>query len=134
MHIGQVWDRPIIELMNDGKAVQYRAPVEGALTWVDGLSISSKAPDLDAVYAFLDYCLEPEPAGQAIDGGGDASYGGHGYNSAVLGANHFASETYKKNFAEAYPDDALSNLWPWPREPQWYADIRTEYRDAFVKA
>jgi len=28
----------------------------------------------------------------------------------------------------------LGNLWAWPREPQWYADVRTEYRNKFVNA
>lgn len=134
VHVGQVWDRPIIELMNDGKAVQYRAPVEGALTWVDGLSISSKAPDLDAVYAFVDYCLRPEAAGKAIDGGGDTSYGGHGYNSAVVGAEEHATTAYRGTFSAVYPAGAIDNLWFWAPEPQWYIDIRTEFRDKFFNA
>lgn len=122
--VGQTWDGPPLLLKSAGKPVHYQAPMEGALAWVDGLALSAKAENIDEVYAFLDYCYQPEPAGLAIDQ--------HGYNSAVLGANHFASETYKKNFSEAYPGDALSSLWPWPREPQWYADIRTQYRDNFI--
>ena len=58
----------------------------------------------------------------------------HGYNSAVLGADAYASAQYKKNFSEAYPGNALANLNPWPSEPQWYADVRTEYRNKFVNA
>ena len=99
---------------------------EGALAWVDGMSLSAGAGDLDAVYAFIDFCFDPVPAGKAIDK--------HGYNSAVLGADQHAGANYKKNFAEAYPGDALANLWPWPKEPQWYADVRTEYRNKFVNA
>ena len=92
------------------------------------MALSAAAEDLDAVYAFLDYCFEPEPAGRSIDGGseGKASYGGHGYNSAVLGADKFASAQYAEVFASVYPGDSLANLWPWPKEPQWYADVRTE--------
>ena len=33
-----------------------------------------------------------------------------------------------------YPGNALANLNPWPAEPQWYADVRTEYRNKFVNA
>ncbi|MDH3413469.1 MAG: extracellular solute-binding protein [Gammaproteobacteria bacterium] len=124
--VGQTWDGPPLALKSAGEPVTYQAPKEGALAWVDGMSLSRGAGDLDAVYAFLDYCYEPEPAGKAIDK--------HGYNSAVLGADKFAGAQYKKNFAEAYPGDALSNLWPWPKEPQWYADVRTEYRNKFVNA
>ena len=124
--VGQTWDGPPLALKSAGEPVTYQAPKEGALAWVDGMSLSRGAEDLDAVYAFLDYCYEAEPAGKAIDK--------HGYNSAVLGADKFAGAQYKKNFAEAYPGDALSNLWPWPKEPQWYADVRTEYRNKFVNA
>ena len=124
--VGQTWDGPPLALKSAGEPVTYQAPKEGALAWVDGMSLSRGAGDLDAVYAFLNYCYEPEPAGKAIDK--------HGYNSAVLGADKHAGAQYKKNFAEAYPGDALANLWPWPKEPQWYADVRTEYRNKFVNA
>lgn len=124
--VGQTWDGPPLALKTAGEPVTYQAPKEGALAWVDGMSLSAGAENLDAAYAFLDFCFEPDPAGKSIDK--------HGYNSAVLGADKFAGEQYKKNFAEAYPGDALSNLWPWPREPQWYADVRTEYQNRFVSA
>lgn len=124
--VGQTWDGPPISMKNEGEPIMYRAPKEGALAWVDGMSIPIGAENIDEIYAFVDYAFEPEPAGKAIDK--------HGYNSAVLGADTFASEQYAKNFAEAYPGDALANLWPWPKEPQWYADVRTEYRNKFVNA
>lgn len=124
--VGQTWDGPPLAMKTEGQPVTYQAPREGALAWVDGMSLSAAAENLDQVYAFLEFCFRPEPAGKAIDE--------HGYNSAVLGADQFAGPQYKQNFAEAYPGDALANLWPWPREPQWYADIRTEYRNRFVNA
>ncbi len=132
--VGQTWDGPPITLMNNGDPVQYRAPKEGALAWVDGMALSKQAEDLDAVYAFIDFSYTPEYAGKSIDGGGDKDWGGHGYNSAVLGADKYASPQYGKVFASVYPGDSLSNLWPWPKEPQWYADVRTEYRNRFVNA
>ena len=132
--VGQTWDGPPITLMNDGEPVQYRAPAEGSLAWVDGISLSQGAEDLDAVYAFIDFCFEAEPAGRSIDGGGVDGWGGHGYNSAVLGADKFATDGYAKIFASVYPGESLANLWPWPKEPQWYADVRTEYRNKFVNA
>jgi spermidine/putrescine transport system substrate-binding protein len=57
-----------------------------------------------------------------------------GYNSAVVGADKFLSDQSVKNFNDAYPGDALENLWPWPPEPVWYAQVRSEYRDRFVAA
>lgn len=133
--VGQTWDGPPIKLMQSGEPVQYRAPVEGALAWVDGVALSRAAQNVDAAYAFIDYLLRPEVAGKAIDGGEDGGWsGGHGYNSAVRGATEHASSRYADVFASVYPGDSLRNLWQWPREPQWYADARTEMRNEFVHA
>ncbi len=104
--------------------MHYQAPVEGAMAWVDGLSMPVGAENIDQVYAFIDFAYRKEPAGQAIDS--------HCYNSPVTGADEFAGETYRKNFAEAYPGDSLANLNPWPAEAPWYAALRSEYVKAFI--
>ena len=98
------------------------------------MALSEHAGDLEAVYAFIDYCFEPIPAGKSIDGGGDVSYGGHGYNSAVLGADKHAGRQYAMAFASVYPADSLANFWIWPREPDLFAHASGEYRDRFVDA
>ena len=134
--VGQAWDGPPITLMKDSEPVQYRAPIEGSLAWVDGMALSGQAENVDAVYEFLNFCFDPEVGGRSIDGGKDDTWGGkgHGYNSAVLGADKFASDGYGDIFASVYPGDALANLWPWPKEPQWYADVRTEFVNKFNAA
>jgi len=124
--VGQTWDGPPLALKTAGDPVTYQAPKEGALAWVDGMAVPTGAENTDQIYEFLKFAFTPEPAGKAIDQ--------HGYNSAVIGADKFASDQYAKNFGEAYPGDSLANLNPWPSEPQWYADIRTEYRNKFVNA
>ncbi len=93
---------------------------------MDSLAMSAAAENVEQAYALMDYVFQPEVAGKSIDV--------HGYNSAVLGADGHTGPAYKKNFAEAYPGDALANLNPWPAEAQWYADVRTEYRNKFVNA
>ena len=124
--VGQTWDGPPLALKTAGESVTYQAPREGALAWIDGMAMPIGAKNIDQIYEFLKFAFKPEPAGKAIDK--------HGYNSAVIGADAFAGDHYKRNFAEAYPDDALANLNPWPSEPPWYADLRTEYRNKFVAA
>jgi spermidine/putrescine transport system substrate-binding protein len=44
------------------------------------------------------------------------------------------SATARKNFAEAYPEDALSRLWNRLPEPSWFADLRTQYGEKFKAA
>jgi spermidine/putrescine transport system substrate-binding protein len=122
----QTWDGPPIALKNDGQPVMYRAPKEGAMAWVDGMSLPTGSKNIEQAYAFVDFDYQPEAAGKAIDK--------HGYNSPVIGADKFASDRYAKNFADAYPGDALSKLNPWPSEPQWYADLRAQYVNKFQSA
>jgi spermidine/putrescine transport system substrate-binding protein len=122
----QTWDGPPIALKNDGQPVMYRAPKEGAMAWVDGMSMPTAAKNIEQVYAFLDYDYTPEPAGKAIEK--------HGYNSPVIGADKFAGDKYAKNFGDAYPGDALSKLNPWPAEPSWYTDLRAQFVNRFESA
>ena len=124
--VGQTWDGPPLALKSAGDPVTYQAPAEGAMAWVDGMSIPVGAENMDEIYAFIEYAYRPENAGPAIDK--------HGYNSPVLGADAHTGEAYKKNFAEAYPGDALANLNPWPAEAPWYADVRTEFVNRFKSA
>jgi spermidine/putrescine transport system substrate-binding protein len=124
--IGQTWDGPPLALKTAGKPVAYQAPKEGALAWVDGMSLAKDAKNVDQAYEFVKFCFEPGPAGKAIDT--------HGYNSAVMGADKHAGPQYRNNFTEAYPGDALAKLNPWPAEPKWYVDLRTEYKNKFVNA
>ena len=91
--VGQTWDGPPIAMKNDGEPVHYQAPKEGAMAWVDGMALSRAASNIDQAYAFVEFAFRREPAGKAIDK--------HGYNSAIIGADAHASDTYKKNFSEA---------------------------------
>ncbi|MEZ5864158.1 MAG: extracellular solute-binding protein [Geminicoccaceae bacterium] len=124
--VGQTWDGPPLSLKTAGEPIMYRAPIEGAMAWVDGMTIPIGAQNMDAVYAFIEHCYNAEAAGRAIDT--------HGYNSPVIGAERYANEDYARNFADAYPGDALANLNPWPAELPWYADIRAEYVNRFLAA
>ena len=66
---------------------------------------------------FIDYCFELEPAGKSIDGGSEGQlWGGHGYNSAVAGAERYASERYAKEFASIYSRSPQVKLWIWPQD------------------
>ena len=124
--VGQTWDGPPIALKTAGEPVMYRAPVEGAMAWVDGMALPTGAKNIEQVYAFIDACYNPEWAGTAIQT--------HGYNSPVLGADAFGGEIYAQNFADAYPGEALTNLNAWPAEGPWYSEMRTEFTNKFLSA
>lgn len=124
--IGQTWDGPALSLKKEGKPVNYTAPKEGAIVWMDGITLLKAAKNVDQAHAFMDYLMTPEVSGMVADGSG--------YNPIITGADAHTSDAFKKNFQEAYPGDALKNLWPWPAEPSWYAEIRSQYTDKFKAA
>ncbi|WP_374385268.1 extracellular solute-binding protein [Dongia sp.] len=124
--IGQTWDGPPLTLKKEGKPVNYTSPKEGAIVWIDGLSMMKAAKNTDQVYEFINYLHTPEVSAQVADGSN--------YNPVVTGGDALTSEAFKKNFQDAYPGDALKNIWPWPAEPAWYAEIRSQYVDQFKAA
>ncbi len=124
--VGQTWDGPILTMKKEGKPVSYMAPKEGAMTWVDSMAIVKNAENLEQAYAFINWAYTPEA--------GAIMAKSTGYNSVVKGAADLLDEATKKNFKEAYPGDALDNLWWYVSEPAWFVPARTEYRDKFQAA
>ena len=124
--IGQTWDGPPLSLKKAGKPVSYQAPVEGAIVWLDGLSLMKSAKNTEQAYEFVNFLHTPKVSAQVSDGSN--------YNPVVTGADALTSDAFKKNFQEAYPGDALDHVWPWPAEPGWYAEIRSRYVDQFTAA
>ena len=124
--VGQTWDGPIAAMMKAGEPVAYQTTDEGALAWIDGITLSAKADNVDEAYELINYSFTPEVGGQTVNE--------IGYNSAVNGASdHYSAET--KALAKAiYPGDTSTKLNPWPPEPPWYADARAEYANKFETA
>jgi spermidine/putrescine transport system substrate-binding protein len=124
--IGQTWDGPALSLKKDGKPVSYMAPQEGAIAWIDGWALPTGAKNIDQAYAWLEYLQTPEASAAVAEGSG--------YNPIVTGADALLSPTAKKNFQEAYPEDALKKLWHRPPEPSWFAELRTQYAEKLKSA
>ncbi len=124
--IGQTWDGPILTLKKKGKPLSYMAPKEGAMTWVDSMAIVKHAENVEQAYAWINWAYTPEA--------GALMAKSTGYNSVVKGAADLLDDATKKGFAEAYPGDALDNLWWYVSEEPWFVPARTEYRDKFQAA
>jgi spermidine/putrescine transport system substrate-binding protein len=124
--IGQTWDSSAAGLKKEGLQVGYIAPVEGALAWMEGVSIPSGAENLDQAYAFINWMLTPTAG---------AMYANHtSINSTAKGAEAHLSDFAKAFFAEAYPGDALAKFWWWPIQDNWFVARRNEYQDKFLSA
>jgi spermidine/putrescine transport system substrate-binding protein len=124
--IGETWDGPIFQLKNQGLPYNYLAPVEGALTWFDSIAVTAGAENLEQAYAFINWSFMPENGGLASDN--------TTYNSVVKGFDDYVAESFKKNFADAYPGDALSKLWVQGTERPWFLEKRQALVDKISAA
>lgn len=104
--IGQTWDSTAAGLKEQGQPISYISPKEGALAWMEGVSLPVGAENIDQAYAFMNWMLTPEAG---------AMYASHAkVNTTAKGAEALLPEDAKAFFAAAYPADALDNLWWWP--------------------
>ncbi|UTW52343.1 extracellular solute-binding protein [bacterium SCSIO 12827] len=124
--IGQTWDGPAIELTKAGQPIAYMAPKEGAFAWMDGLSLTAAAKNVDAAHAFVDALYTARAGAQMSNASG--------YNSVVQGVEGLLTKKARQAFQDAYPGDALEKLWWWPDEPVWFAGLRNAYRDRYLAA
>lgn len=124
--IGQTWDSTAVALIKEKLDIGYVAPKEGALAWMEGVSIPKGAKNLDQAYAFINWMVSAEAG---------AMYANlTGINTTAKGADALLSETNKAFFAAAYPGDALQKLWWWPIQDNWFVAKRNEYQDRFLSA
>ena len=124
--IAECWDGPIFQLKNQGRPYNYLAPVEGALTWIDSVSMTAGAKNVEQAYAFINWAFQPEIGGIVSDN--------TGYNSVVKGFDAHVAETFKKNFADAYPGDAVDKLWIQGTERPWFLEKRQALVDKLSAA
>jgi spermidine/putrescine transport system substrate-binding protein len=124
--IGQTWDGPALSLKKQGRPVSYMAPQEGAIAWLDGWALTTGAKNVAQAYEWINYLHTPEVSAKVADGSG--------YNPVAKGADVLLSDVAKKNFTEAFPDDATTKLWHRPPEPSWFAELRTQYAEKFKAA
>jgi spermidine/putrescine transport system substrate-binding protein len=119
--IGQTWDGPVLDLRHEGKPIGFMAPSEGAITWIDGWTLTSAARNVDQAYEFLNFLMTPEISALVA--------ATSGYNPAVAGAVPLLSEPARTSFLAAYPDDALQKLWHLRPEPSWLKGLRVRYAE-----
>ncbi|GHC80633.1 extracellular solute-binding protein [Limoniibacter endophyticus] len=124
--VGQTWDSTGAALAKEGLPIGFIAPKEGALTWMEGISIPKGATNLDQAYAFINWFLTPE-AGAMYTNATSIS-------STAVGAEAHLEQAAKDFFAAAYPGDALEKLWWWPIQENWFVTKRNEYQDRFLSA
>ena len=126
VQIGQTWDSSAAGLAKEGLPIGFVAPNEGALAWMEGVSLPVGAVNVEQAYAFLNWMLTPAAG---------AMYANHtSINTTAVGADALLSDASRTFFTAAYPADALDKLWWWPVQDNWFVAIRNEYQDKFLSA
>lgn len=121
--IGQTWDTTGILLnRNVDRKWRYTMPKEGGLAWMDTVGIPAGAANPEGAYAFINHLLTPEM--------GAIFANRTGYNTAAQGAEAHLKPEAQEAFKMAYPDQAaLDNLWWWPMQTDFFANLRGEYAE-----
>ncbi len=83
----------------DPKRFAYVLPKEGATIWMDSVCIPARARNVESIYAFLDYILEPEVNARIVNG--------VSYASANVPARKFIRPEILNDPAIYPPDSAL---------------------------
>ncbi len=97
------------DIQKGGGNVAWALPDEGALSWVCGLAISSKADNVDAAYAFINDATSPPT---------QALFGNSGYvmmnpKAVPLVEDHYTDMADPRSLKGAYPETAPENADTW---------------------
>jgi spermidine/putrescine transport system substrate-binding protein len=97
------------DIQKGGGNVAWALPKEGALSWVCGLAISSKADNVDAAYAFINDATSPPT---------QALFGNSGYvmmnpKAVPLVKDHYTEMADPRSLKGAYPETAPANADTW---------------------
>lgn len=92
-------------MVDDGVPAEWIAPKEGALSWVCGLAITSKAQNIDAAYKLLNYYASPEA--QAISG--DMGFVAMNPKAVPLLSPEFRRSADPRNLENAIPQTEPEN-------------------------
>lgn len=108
VYVAMTWESIGWKAHADNSAIDYIAPKEGALGWIDTFAIPAKAKNVDAAYKWINFILKPE----------NAAYFSSQENvpTASKGANEFIKPEVAANFKRSFPQAAIDNI-------KWYPPV-----------
>lgn len=122
--LGLCWDSTGYNLSTGGYG--FVAPKEGAFAWLQGMVLLKNAWNLEQAHALAAFFATPE--------GSAAQAKNFSANPTVKGAIDLADDAVVRFYRAAYPADALTKLWWWPAQPDWFLDLRNDYAKRFQTA
>jgi len=106
--VAMAWDAGGWKLNADNKAIDFKAPKEGALGWIDTFAIPAKAENVAAAYKWINFIMKPENAGYFSSQEKCAT--------ASPDALKYTDKAVADNFARSFPQATIDNI-------KWYPPV-----------
>ncbi|MBC7355865.1 MAG: extracellular solute-binding protein [Desulfomicrobiaceae bacterium] len=106
--VAEGWDNGGWKLHEENSDIDFVAPSEGALGWIDTFAIPAKAKNVDAAYKWINFMLRPENSG--------AFTSAEKIPTASKGAGPFIDPAFQANFDRSFPQPVIDNI-------KWYPPV-----------
>ncbi len=111
VYVAMAWDNGGWKLHSENPAIDFKAPKEGALGWIDTFAIPAKAKNTEAAYKWINFMLSPQNAGYFTSQ--------ESTPTASANANQYVEPTIRANFERSFPEAAINNI-------KWYPPVPAE--------
>lgn len=108
VYVAMAWDAGGWKLHAANKAIDFKAPKEGALGWIDTFAIPAKAENVSAAYKWINFMLKPENSGYFTSQEKCAT--------ASKDAMKYTDKAVSANFTRSFPQAAIDNI-------KWYPPV-----------
>ncbi|MFI3271441.1 MAG: extracellular solute-binding protein [Pseudomonadota bacterium] len=106
--VAMAWDNGGWKLHSENADLDFKAPKEGALGWIDTFTIPAKAKNVDAAYAWINFMMRPENAAYFTSA--------EAVPTASANANPLVDEAIRANFDRSFPPATIDNI-------KWYPPV-----------
>ncbi len=106
--VAEAWDNGGWKLHDENKDLDFVAPSEGALGWIDTFTIPAKAKNVDAAYKWINFMLKPENSGYFTTA--------EKTPTASKDAAPFVDKAFQANFDRSFPQAVIDNI-------KWYPPV-----------
>jgi len=106
--VAEAWDNGGWKLHDENKDLDFVAPSEGALGWIDTFTIPAKAKNVEAAYKWINFMLKPENSGYFTTA--------EKTPTASKDAAPFVDKAFQANFDRSFPQAVIDNI-------KWYPPV-----------
>jgi spermidine/putrescine transport system substrate-binding protein len=106
--VAMAWDNGGWKLHGENKAIDFVAPKEGALGWIDTFALPAKAENVAAAYKWINFMTKPENAAYFTNQEKTAT--------ASKDANAQVAADFRSNLERCFPQAAVDNI-------KWYPPV-----------